>query len=184
MDANRFDSLTRSLSAAGSRRRALALAVSGALAPLVGLGETDARSKLKKSKKIDNKKRRKKCIKKAKGASNACQDKKKNGSESDIDCGGTCPRCAVGKTCNSRADCTSARCDGGTCTSCALNTDCGLDTDGNTCFCRPTEAGEKFCTRQLCKFFMGGTCADCLPGEQCLVAGAGADRECCIPCGG
>jgi hypothetical protein len=34
------------------------------------------------------------------------------GSESDVDCGGTCPRCANGKTCTSRADCTSARCFG------------------------------------------------------------------------
>src|SRR5215218_3645171 len=117
MDADRFDSLTRALTAAGSRRRARALAVSGALAPLFGLGETDARDKLKKCKKIDNKHRRKKCIKKAKRDNdNLCQDGVKNGGESDVDCGGgTCPRCAVGQICASRNDCISGRCDVGTC---------------------------------------------------------------------
>ena len=184
MDANRFDALTRALTAAGSRRAALALALGGTLAPLLGLGETEAEKSLKKCKKIDNKKRRKKCIKKAKSA-NTCQDGVKNGSESDVDCGGgTCPRCAVGKTCTGRADCASARCDGGTCKSCDnAVTDCGLGADGQQCFCRPTPGGEKFCTRQLCRFFAGDSCANCVAGEECLVAGGGADRECCIPCG-
>ena len=40
MDADRFDSLARSLTAAGSRRRALAAALSGALG-LLGLAHPD-----------------------------------------------------------------------------------------------------------------------------------------------
>ena len=187
MDADRFDSLTRALTAAGSRRRALALAVSGALAPLLGLGETDARNKLKKCKKIDKKKRRKKCIKKAKGANNACQDGQKNGSESDVDCGGTCPRCQGGQICNSRNDCHTARCVANTCQSCVnALTDCGFESDGvTTCFCRDNaqRPGEKMCTRQACDFKgAGSTCAACAAGLQCAPAGGGV--ECCIPCGG
>jgi hypothetical protein len=182
MDPTRFDSLSRVLAAVGSRR-ALALALSGALVPLIGPGEIEARKTLKQCRKIDDKQKRKKCIKKAKRG-NQCQDGKQNGSESDIDCGGgKCPRCAVGKICNSRADCISALCTGGACQSCVLPADCGIGADGQPCFCRDTPDGQRFCTRQTCKLFPGGSCADCLPGEQCVVAGGGADRECCIPCG-
>jgi hypothetical protein len=183
MDPTRFDSLSRVLAAVGSRR-ALALALSGALVPLIGPGETEARKTLKQCRKIDDKQKRKKCIKKAKRG-NQCQDGKQNGSESDIDCGGgKCPRCTLGQTCASRDDCDTGRCTGGTCQACVNNDpDCGLGADGQQCFCRPTPAGHKICTRQLCKLFLGGSCADCLPGEQCTIAGGGADRECCIPCG-
>src|SRR5215218_9302717 len=126
MDADRFDSLTRALTAAGSRRRALALAVSGALAPLLGLGETDARNKLKKCKKIDDKKRRKKCLKKAKRV-NLCQDGVQSGSETGVDCGGgTCPRCGAGQGCNSRNDCATGLCVTSVCQQCANAADCGF----------------------------------------------------------
>lgn len=192
MDAHRFDSLTRALTAAGSRRRALAL-VSGALAPLLGLGEIDAHNKLKKCKKIDDPDKRKKCVKKAKRHnksrhSDSCQDGKKNGSETDIDCGGgACPRCQGGQICNSRDDCHTARCVANTCQSCVnALTDCGLDSDGVTgCFCRDNalKPGEKMCTRQACSFKGAGTTCDlCAAGEQCAPAGGGI--ECCIPCGG
>src|SRR5829696_8873803 len=51
-----------------------------------------------------------------------CTDGLTNGSETDVDCGGgTCPRCASGKTCASRNDCLSARCEAGTCQTCANN---------------------------------------------------------------
>jgi hypothetical protein len=184
MDGDRFDSLTRAMTAAGTHRRALVLALGGALAPLLGIGETDARNKLKKCKKIDDKKRRKKCIKKAKNA-DSCQDGKKNGSESDVDCGGTCPRCQGGQICNSRDDCHTARCVANTCQSCVNPaTDCGFEKDGVTgCFCRDNaqKPGEKMCTRQLCNFIAGGTCDLCAAGEQCAPAGGGI--ECCIPCG-
>jgi hypothetical protein len=45
-----------------------------------------------------------------------CDDQVKDGSETDIDCGGqTCPKCAVGKTCLVGSDCTSGSCNGGVC---------------------------------------------------------------------
>jgi hypothetical protein len=47
-----------------------------------------------------------------------CTDGIQNQGESDIDCGGPCPRCANGRTCASRDDCASAYCVGGTCQSC------------------------------------------------------------------
>src|SRR4029079_4282576 len=36
-----------------------------------------------------------------------CSDNVKNGTETDKDCGGTCPKCADGKGCNVAADCVS-----------------------------------------------------------------------------
>ena len=39
-----------------------------------------------------------------------CSDLVKNGSETDIDCGGTCPPCAIDQACQVNTDCVSARC--------------------------------------------------------------------------
>jgi len=47
-----------------------------------------------------------------------CSDKKQNGTETDIDCGGTCPACTQGKSCKADADCASADCAAGKCASC------------------------------------------------------------------
>jgi hypothetical protein len=44
-----------------------------------------------------------------------CDDQTKNGTETDVDCGGLCPKCDVGATCSGAADCASARCCSGTC---------------------------------------------------------------------
>lgn len=45
-----------------------------------------------------------------------CADGKKNGKETDIDCGGpTCPACVDGKTCKSGTDCSSGVCAVGYC---------------------------------------------------------------------
>ena len=48
-------------------------------------------------------------------AAAACDDQLKNGSESDVDCGGSCPGCANGKTCGAPSDCASKTCMGGLC---------------------------------------------------------------------
>jgi hypothetical protein len=191
MDADRFDSLTRSLTAAGSRRRALAIALGGALAALLGyqVEEIDAHDPSKKCKKKSGK-QKKKCLKKAKKHNathkNSCQDGVKNGSETDVDCGGgACSRCQGGQICNSRNDCHTALCVASTCQSCAVAADCGFESDGVTgCFCRDNaqKPGERMCTRQLCDFKgAGSTCAACAAGLQCAPAGGGI--ECCTPCG-
>ena len=120
------------------------------------------------------------------GANLTCSDGVKNGSESDVDCGGTCPRCAVGKTCTSRNDCASSRCESGTCQTCVSgNTDCGTDTDGSQCFCRDHESGKRFCTRQNGRLFPVGTpCTVCQGGEQCFPVNVGRGGiECIQPCG-
>ena len=40
-----------------------------------------------------------------------CTDGYLNGIESDVDCGGNCPLCTVGKTCRTNSDCVTGRCD-------------------------------------------------------------------------
>ena len=44
-----------------------------------------------------------------------CTDGNRNGSETGIDCGGTCPSCADGQGCASAADCLSGACAQGKC---------------------------------------------------------------------
>src|SRR5215207_9986557 len=39
------------------------------------------------------------------GATVSCADLQKNGSESDIDCGGSCPPCPLGGACTDLQDC-------------------------------------------------------------------------------
>ncbi len=45
----------------------------------------------------------------------SCGDGEKNGSETDVDCGGGCPACGPTKTCTLSQDCTSGSCLNGTC---------------------------------------------------------------------
>lgn len=54
-------------------------------------------------------------------AAPSCTDGIKNGSETDVDCGGSCPtKCAENKTCAAPADCASGTCTNLKCT-CALD---------------------------------------------------------------
>ena len=120
------------------------------------------------------------------GTNLICSDGIKNGGESDVDCGGTCPRCATGKTCASRNDCASARCEAGTCQTCDdPNTDCGTDANGSMCACRDHESGQRFCTKINGRLLPAGTpCTACQGGEQCFPINGGAGGiECILPCG-
>jgi hypothetical protein len=48
-------------------------------------------------------------------AAASCGDGVKNGSESDVDCGGSCNGCELGESCGVPADCASKACTGGKC---------------------------------------------------------------------
>lgn len=49
------------------------------------------------------------------GAPNSCADGVKDGTESDVDCGGDCPKCANGKACVTGSDCVGAVCSANVC---------------------------------------------------------------------
>src|SRR5690349_14137552 len=46
----------------------------------------------------------------------ACNDRMKDGDETDIDCGGPCTPCGAAKACRQPADCLSGACVGSACT--------------------------------------------------------------------
>ena len=51
---------------------------------------------------------------------NLCIDKLQDGDETDVDCGGSCPKCGAGKKCKTGADCSSTNCDAGRCATCPV----------------------------------------------------------------
>ncbi len=115
----------------------------------------------------------------------ACTDGTKNGTETDTDCGGTCPRCAGGMACDHGADCLSAACVNSLCAtaSCTNGVQDSAETDidcGGSA-CPPCAAGMRC--------HIGSDCADgtCLEGS--CRASTCADRtkngnETDIDCGG
>src|SRR5687768_11788358 len=151
MDGFSFDALTRSLTTAGSRRRALVLVLSGALVPLLTREGADAHNALLKCKKLKGKKK-KKCVKKA---------KKHNAEEAATGATSSCTRNCAGKTCGNN--------DGGSCGTCAAprtscaNGRCACPEDecqGNCIVsCRPGEARNP------------GTCTCCIAaGDPCFTS--------------
>ncbi|MCC6217737.1 MAG: SUMF1/EgtB/PvdO family nonheme iron enzyme [Polyangiaceae bacterium] len=56
------------------------------------------------------------------GAAPSCYNGTKDSNEKDVDCGGPCGPCSLGRTCSAPADCASGWCDSGTSTC-----DCPLD---------------------------------------------------------
>jgi hypothetical protein len=123
-----------------------------------------------------------------------CTDGVKNGAETDIDCGGgTCGKCANGKTCSGNTDCLSAGCVGGVCAVVAATCSDGLkngtesdvDCGGASC---PKCAIGKACTAATDCVLVGGfaqcqnnTCV--VPGASCF-DGVKNLAETDIDCGG
>ncbi|MBI5497406.1 MAG: hypothetical protein HY904_20495 [Deltaproteobacteria bacterium] len=88
-------------------------------------------------------------------AAPTCLDGVRNGGEGDVDCGGECDPCAVGRTCNTGAQCASQVCTpDGSGTHCA-EPSC---TDGQM---NGAEVGQD----------CGGGCPGCADGEACAVDG-------------
>ncbi len=78
--------------------------------------------------------------------------------ESDVDCGGPCDDCALGKGCNAKTDCVSDHCSDGICAA-------------NPCMNGVKDAYE---TDVDC----GGPCAACSEGKECAANGDCASRYC------
>jgi len=47
----------------------------------------------------------------------SCHDGRRDGDESDVDCGGSCPRCPPGRACRDEGDCARGECEHGRCQS-------------------------------------------------------------------
>jgi hypothetical protein len=163
MDGFAFDRLTRALTANRTRRGALAALLGGSLG-LLGLTDTPA-----KRGKGHRKKKQKQRQQQALPPAPTCSDGIKNGSESDVDCGGSCPRCANGRTCLSRNDCASGLCSGGTCGSCANRFDCGTGAGGKDCFCStPVGGGPTVCHEGAAAKLGVSNCDECPADTVCI----------------
>jgi hypothetical protein len=78
-----------------------------------------------------------------------CSDGVKNGTETDVDCGGSCSGCGPGSACSVDADCKGGLCTGGTCQpTCTDGVKNGSETDVDC----------------------GGSCSACGNGLHCGVA--------------
>jgi hypothetical protein len=188
MDGFRFDALTRSLATAGSRRRALVLAFSGTLAPLLAWEEADAHDALLKCKKLKGE-RKKKCPKKVKK-----RIKKHN---VPAPAGTTCIRNCSGKICGSDGcngscgDCVAPEmCQKGVCTCGGGNEPCKgqcvaecpdgsvRDPEPEFCFCcYLPESGEGVVTDSNCETMCCSR--ECTAtGEGHVCTGLGSDERC------
>jgi hypothetical protein len=171
MDDFHFDALARSLVTAGSRRRALGGLLAGALGLVRGLDvrEGAAHNALKRCKKIDNKAKKQKCVKKAKKHNRthlSCTPSCDGKSCGDNGCGGVCGACASTHTCdNGRCVCTR---------SCAPANACGPDGCGDSC---GTCTGDRTCQSGQC------TCTSvCEPGKSPHPITCNCCKDNGIPC--
>ena len=126
----------------------------------------------------------------------SCNDKLKNGNETDIDCAGNCQPCSIGKICGNNSDClngfcSSRKCTEASCTDRSKNQDesdvdcggkCPQCANGKVCtFNSDCEGG--YCTQGACSTpscldniqngretdkDCGGTCPNCKEGMRCL----------------
>lgn len=94
---------------------------------------------------------------------NSCEDGILDGTESDIDCGGSCSQCGLNRNCNRAADCLSGVCTGGVCVAASATPTC---TDG---ILNGTE------TDVDCG---GASCGACFDGRGCSVAADCISQNC------
>lgn len=103
----------------------------------------------------------------------ACADLVQNGTETDVDCGGSCPPCANGMGCNGAGDCTSGFCNQGTCNACTGDPDCGSTGYCNAGVCVAKKANGAACAG-------AGECTSgfCVDGACCDTACSGVCAGC------
>lgn len=147
MDHHHFDTLAVALSQPQSRRgtvRLLGLVLAGGTVTIGGIAVVPPAAARKR---------------KPKPRKPTCRDGVRNGTETDVDCGGgTCPRCSDGQSCQEANDCRSGTCRSRQCVTCTLKDLCGADRHG-ACQCN-----EDFATREpvcLSSAALGLTVDDC-----------------------
>ena len=136
-------------------------------------------------------------------AASACDNGVRNGDESHVDCGGSCPRCPAASPCRTPADCRSNVCADGFCASTSCDDDLrngeetAVDCGGSVC--APCGIGRACVVRSDCETLncddgvcggfprcddgvangdetgldCGGSCPGCGDGDLCLV-----DEDC------
>ena len=117
----------------------------------------------------------------------SCSNNMKDGSETDIDCGGPCDQCLPGKTCNENIDCISEYCDeNGICAAATcddgvkqgVNGETDIDCGGSNC--EDCEDGKTCnensdCASEFCSF---GICKEANSCEDGRLSGSESDVDC------
>jgi hypothetical protein len=93
-----------------------------------------------------------------------CKNLAKEPAESDVDCGGPCSQCAIGKSCRKNSDCARGFCSGGRCGS-------------NSCTDGVRDNGES-------DVDCGGSCSKCVDGKECRSGADCASGFCALPANG
>lgn len=112
-----------------------------------------------------------------------CNDAVKNGSETDVDCGGaSCPtKCGNAKACSAGADCVSGSCADGVCCDVACNGTCqACNLVNKVGMCSPIVAGVDNSPANTCNganTCVNGACKK-TAGQACAVAGDCASNFC------
>ncbi|MBR4984543.1 MAG: hypothetical protein IKY83_02230 [Proteobacteria bacterium] len=104
-----------------------------------------------------------------------CGNGTKDGTESDVDCGGLmCPKCINSKACGVDTDCASGYCNEGTCDkkTCAKDSDCGSGLKCNVeleeCY-MPETCSDGIKNQDETDVDCGGSCSACAFGQHCTV---------------
>lgn len=166
MDSRRFDDLAAALARSATRRSAswlLGSAVVGAVAAATGGSPAAAKRHKHRA---------------------TCHDRKRNGRETDVDCGGgKCPRCAIGKVCLVANDCASGTCASGRCVQCTPTLLCGSDANG-ACRCdRAHPSADPVCDSAAELGLSVDDCAKCPSGTETCVSVNGLLFNCYKRCG-
>ncbi|CAF1086071.1 unnamed protein product [Adineta steineri] len=120
-----------------------------------------------------------------------CRDGIMNGNETDIDCGGSCPTCAVGKKCTLTKDCNNVQCINDICANATCNdaiknngetdADCG-GSNCSPCGTGKACSGARDCVSKSCA---SGICKDKTCDDR-IMNGDETDIDCggsCPVCG-
>lgn len=97
-------------------------------------------------------------------SSSSCTDGQKNGSESDIDCGGSCKPCGLDAACLQNSDCSNGQCVKGLCSACPLDQNLLFNGDAESDVPGGSAPGWTFSSGFLVDFYGGGNLAVNDPG--------------------
>jgi hypothetical protein len=138
-------------------------------------------------------------------ANATCANGVLDGSETDVDCGGSCPACNLGQRCSISKDCGNSWCSAGVCTAanctngvkdgiesdvdcgelcagCAVGKSCGFDSDCQSHLCVNSVCAAH-CANGVkdvdeTDVDCGGSCGGCALGKACVVSTDCASRQC------
>ncbi|MDB4935039.1 MAG: hypothetical protein JWP87_2011 [Labilithrix sp.] len=138
----------------------------------------------------------------------SCTDAKKDGTETDVDCGGSCLKCNVGQACAVAGDCSTGNCTaklcvaasctdtakngaetdvdcGGSCTTkcatgkgCAIAADCVTGLCGTSKLCLAASCADTLKNGSETDVDCGGTCSKCGDNKSCVLAADCTSGKC------